>query len=393
MEDELGTRTVHDPDKVIATCNHASQSPSKHASNIRIMMRSFAQENGIIFYGNGDGMYHQIVLERCAAPYKIIIGADSHTCTYGTLGTFATGMGSADMAAIMAYGKAWLKVPTSYRIKVAGNPITQVYSTDVFPYPCGKITADGATYMLMEFFGDLVDAMSVESRAIMIDMAIEAGGKCGLCTADEKTHEFLARYGRNLMLSPPLEILKSLKSLCRRCHNRVFQVPDQAAEMIYEPDKKIACNMSESKGMDVDRILSIILIIVIILAIVMIVYVIVTPKQGEKFTEFYILGKSRMADNYPTDMAVGDEGEVIIGVVNHEYDSITYWLEVKLNETVIGEEELCLEHGETWEQLFFFEVTEKGEDRKVEFSLYRDHNVSDETEEAYRSLHLWVDVE
>ena len=166
----------------------------------------------------------------------------------------------------------------------------------------------------------------------------------------------------------------------------------RAAELIYEPDKKITCNMSESRGMDIDRILSIILIIAIILAIAMTVYVIVTPKQGEKFTEFYILGPEGMADDYPTDMAVGDEGEVIIGVVNHEYASITYLLEVKLNETVIGGAEICLEHGVTWEQPFFFEATEKGEDQKVEFLLYRDHNESDETGEAYRSLYLWVDV-
>jgi len=140
--------------------------------------------------------------------------------------------------------------------------------------------------------------------------------------------------------------------------------------------------------------LSIVLIIAIILAIAMTVYVIVTPKQGEKFTEFYILGPEGMADDYPTDLAVGEEGEVIIGVVNHEYARTTYWLEVKLNETVIGRDELHLEHGVIWEGTFFFEATEKGEDQKVEFLLYRDqdHNESDETGEAYRSLHLWVDV-
>ena len=110
-------------------------------------MRKFARENGILFYKNGDGVCHQIVLKRHAAPYKIIIGADSHTCTYGALGAFATGMGSTDMAAIMAYGKAWLKVPTSYRIEVTGNLGAHVYSKDVFMHLCGLITADGATYI------------------------------------------------------------------------------------------------------------------------------------------------------------------------------------------------------------------------------------------------------
>ena len=141
MEDELATRTVHDPEKVIAVCDHASPSPSEQVSNVQIMMRRFARENGIAFYENGDGVCHQIVLERHAAPYKVIIGADSHTCTHGALGAFATGMGSTDMAAIMAYGKAWLKVPTSYRIKVEGDLGAHVYSKDVFPYLCRPITA------------------------------------------------------------------------------------------------------------------------------------------------------------------------------------------------------------------------------------------------------------
>ena len=97
----------------------------------------------------------------------------------------------------MTYGKAWLKVPTSYRIEVTGNLGAHVYSKDVFLHLCGTITADGATYMSMEFLGSTVDAMSVESRAVMSNMAIEAGGKCGLCAADEKTHEFLERYERS----------------------------------------------------------------------------------------------------------------------------------------------------------------------------------------------------
>ena len=202
MEDELATRTVHDPDKVIAVCDHASPSPSEQVSNVQIMMRRFARENGIAFYENGDGVCHQIVLERHAAPYKVIIGADSHTCTHGALGAFATGMGSTDMAAIMAYGKAWLKVPASYRIEVTGDLGAHVYSKDVFLYLCGRITADGATYMSMEFLGSTVDDMSVESRAVMSNMAIEAGGKCGLCAADEKTREFLERYKRSDEYAP-----------------------------------------------------------------------------------------------------------------------------------------------------------------------------------------------
>lgn len=95
------------------------------------------------------------------------------------------------MAAVIAYGKAWLKVPTSYRIEVERDLGAHIYSKDAFPYLCGRITADGATYESVEFLGSTVDAMGVEPRAVMSNMVIEAGGKCGLCAADEKTCEFL----------------------------------------------------------------------------------------------------------------------------------------------------------------------------------------------------------
>ena len=137
----------------------------------------------------------------------------------------------------------------------------------------------------------------------------------------------------------------------------------------------------------IDRILTIVLIISIIIAVSMTVYVIVTPKQGEKFTEFYILGINKMADDYPTELTVGETGELIIGIVNHEYASVTYQLEVKLNGTDIAEESIDLVHNETWEEPFAFKAMEEGEDQKLELLLYREG-----IDEAYRSLHLWVDV-
>jgi uncharacterized membrane protein len=137
----------------------------------------------------------------------------------------------------------------------------------------------------------------------------------------------------------------------------------------------------------IDRILTVILIISIVLAISTTVYVIAMPKEGEKFTEFYVLGENGTADNYPTNLMVGEEGEVIIGIVNHEYANVTYQLEVKLNGTVIGKETTDLMHNETWESPFAFEATKKGEAQKLEFLLYKNGK-----KEVYRSLHLWVDV-
>jgi uncharacterized membrane protein len=136
-----------------------------------------------------------------------------------------------------------------------------------------------------------------------------------------------------------------------------------------------------------DKILTAILIISIVLALSVTVYVIIMPKEGEKFTEFYVLGPGGMAEDYPTNLTVGEEGEVFIGVVNHEYANTSYQLKVRLDEAAINEKDIELMHNETWESPFKFKARKKGEDQKLEFLLYK---VGEEG--IYRSLHLWVDV-
>jgi uncharacterized membrane protein len=133
--------------------------------------------------------------------------------------------------------------------------------------------------------------------------------------------------------------------------------------------------------------LKVILIISIALAICMTVYVTITPKQSEKFTEFYVLDQNRMAEDYPTNLTVGEEEEVITGIVNHEYAPVNYQLEVRLNGELTGEKSIELNHNETWEDPFTFRATRAGEDQKLEFLLYKER-----VKEVYRSLHLWVDI-
>ena len=193
---DLGTRKVFDPNKVMGICDHASPSPSEKISNVHALMRKFARESKIHFFESGDGICHQLVVEKFAAPWKIIVGGDSHTCTHGALGAFGTGMGSTDIGAIMIYGRTWLKVPESLKVQVVGELQEHVCSKDVILHIIGEITADGATYMSMEFLGDTVERMSIESRLTMCNMAIEAGSKTGLCMADEKVKIFLESYGR-----------------------------------------------------------------------------------------------------------------------------------------------------------------------------------------------------
>jgi uncharacterized membrane protein len=127
-----------------------------------------------------------------------------------------------------------------------------------------------------------------------------------------------------------------------------------------------------------------------VIAISVMVYVIVVPKEGEKFTEFYVLGPGGKAEDYPTNLTVGEEGKVVIGVVNHEYAPVTYELEVRLNDELLDQKSIELMHNETWESPFVFKVEKGGDDQKLEFLLFKNH--SENMEGPYRSLHLWVDV-
>lgn len=138
----------------------------------------------------------------------------------------------------------------------------------------------------------------------------------------------------------------------------------------------------------VDKFLSIVLIISIILAVSMTVYATVTPKQGEKFTEFYILGSDGKASNYPTNLTIGENGNVLIGIVNHENAKTDYHMVVQLNGKTIKEENITLSNNEKWENKFSFRSYRKGENRKLVFSLYKLPDNSN----VYRSLHLWVNI-
>jgi len=139
-----------------------------------------------------------------------------------------------------------------------------------------------------------------------------------------------------------------------------------------------------------DKILNIILIISILLSVTMLVYVVVTPKEGEKFTEFYILGLGGMADDYPTELSVGKEAQVIVGIVNHEYRTVNYTMSIDvyngLDNITIYDTELSIPHNETWENPVAFTPSVRGDNLKLQFLLYKDGNLS----APYRSLHLWV---
>jgi 3-isopropylmalate/(R)-2-methylmalate dehydratase large subunit len=158
-------------------------------------MRKFADEQGINFYDIGDGVCHQLVPEQGhVVPGNLVIGADSHTCTYGAINVFSTGVGSTDLAAGLASGKLWFKVPETFKFVINGQLPPGVFSKDLILYLIGDVTADGATYMAAEYTGEAIAKLSVDSRLTISNMAIEMGAKCGLMEADEKTIEWVKQH-------------------------------------------------------------------------------------------------------------------------------------------------------------------------------------------------------
>ncbi len=215
---ELGGGRVSDPSRVALVIDHSAPSPLEGVSNLHAMMREFASEKGLKIYDVGYGVCHCLLPEQGhVAPGDIVVGADSHTTTYGAINVFSTGVGSTDLAAAMLTGKLWFKVPPTMRVEMNGELPEGIYSKDVALYLAGEITADGATYMAIEYGGEVISSLSVEARFTISNMAVEMGAKAGLMEADEKT-------------------LKWVSGRVTRTFSPVAPDPDAAYEQVMEFD-------------------------------------------------------------------------------------------------------------------------------------------------------------
>jgi 3-isopropylmalate/(R)-2-methylmalate dehydratase large subunit len=189
---DMGGKKIVDPANYAIVIDHNAPSPLEAVSNIHKQMRDFAAKYGAKLYDVGDGVCHVLVPESGRAlPGTIIIGADSHTCTYGALNSFATGVGSTDMAAALISGKMWFKVPETIKLVYKGKLQKGVYSKDVALHMVGSLTANGATYKALELYGEIIDDMSVEARMTISNLAVETGAKVGLMRCDKKTDAYL----------------------------------------------------------------------------------------------------------------------------------------------------------------------------------------------------------
>jgi len=194
---EMGFEKVYHPQRTIFFLDHAAPSPRIELSNDHAFLRNFAQKTGIQVSDVGLGISHQVAAESYVRPGDVVIGADSHTCTGGALGAFATGVGSTDAAVAIALGKIWLRVPETLRVIVEGNLPIGVYGKDIILHLIGKIGAAGATYKALEFFGDTIENLEMAGRMTIANMSVEAGGKVGLFPSDEITRGWLGRMGRS----------------------------------------------------------------------------------------------------------------------------------------------------------------------------------------------------
>lgn len=188
---------VFDKDKIAIVLDHFTPNKDIKSAELCKCAKDFAYANEITnFFETGEvGIEHALLPEKgLVVAGDVVIGADSHTCTYGALGAFSTGVGSTDMAAGMATGKAWFKIPSAIKINLIGKPSKWVSGKDVILHIIGMIGVDGALYKSMEFFGDGIQHLSMDDRFSMTNMAIEAGGKNGIFPVDNLAIEYIKEH-------------------------------------------------------------------------------------------------------------------------------------------------------------------------------------------------------
>lgn len=196
-------KPVSDPSKVLFVFDHLVPSPNEEYSRFQSKIRTFCYKENIKLYDIGEGICHQLLPEKGHVfPGDLIVGTDSHTCTYGALNAFSTGIGSTDMATVLATGKLWFKVPETIKVILNGHLKKGIYSKDIILYLISKISSKGAIYNTIEFTGPIIDSLNIESRLTITNMAVEMGAKAGIMPCDEKTIRWLKNTSCNREIEP-----------------------------------------------------------------------------------------------------------------------------------------------------------------------------------------------
>ncbi|MBN2734565.1 MAG: 3-isopropylmalate dehydratase large subunit [Methanomicrobiaceae archaeon] len=191
------------PEKVSIIYDHIAPANNTTTANLQHDLRDFSISKGFSFHDVGCGICHQIMSEGECLPGEIVVGADSHSCTMGALGAFATGVGATDMAGIWATGETWFRVPETINVHLSGDFSGFAEPKDAALMYIKKLGMDGGTYMALEFTGEGAEAMPVSGRLTLSNMAVETGAKAGLFYSDKKTAEYLAEYGKKADIQTP----------------------------------------------------------------------------------------------------------------------------------------------------------------------------------------------
>jgi 3-isopropylmalate/(R)-2-methylmalate dehydratase large subunit len=187
---ELGITKVKIPFCMVI--DHSAPSPSEGVSRVHKKMRDFSKKFRTEIFDVGCGVCHQVIPESGnILPGDLVLGADSHTCTYGAIGAFSTGVGSTDLAIALSTGKNWFKVPPTIKIVVKGKLAKGVFAKDIILYIIGKLKSDGATYKAVEFSGPVIDSLGMDGRFTIANMIVEMGAKAGFMPVDKKTVDWL----------------------------------------------------------------------------------------------------------------------------------------------------------------------------------------------------------
>lgn len=212
---QLGINRVFNKNKFAIVIDHNSPSPNQGVATIHKKLRDFTSTLGLKLYDIGCGVCHQIIPEMGhVLPGDLVLGADSHTSTYGALGALSTGVGSTDLAISLACGKNWFRVPESFKIIIKGKIPKGVYAKDIILYIIKDLRADGATYKSVEFCGPVIKNLSLDARFTICNMAVELGAKFGVMEPDEKVYNFLKKAAKS-KLSPQFSDTNARYSLIK----------------------------------------------------------------------------------------------------------------------------------------------------------------------------------
>lgn len=241
--------SIFSKDAFCMVIDHSSPSPNIGVSAIHDKIRAFAAEHKVKVFDVGCGVCHQLVPESgyvvCG---DLVLGADSHTCTYGAINVLSTGVGSTDLAIAAASGKSWFKVPETIKIVVEGSLPKGVYSKDIILNIIGDVGARGATYKSVEFHGSVIDALSVEERFTISNMAVEMGAKCGLMVADKKTMDWVRRHSNKV----PKPVLPDADAKYSETHN--YDVSDLSPQVACPHTVDNVCDIEEVLGTRIDEV-------------------------------------------------------------------------------------------------------------------------------------------